>query len=380
MHRWIPTAPLLTAALLVGLSTASAVAQDDAPAEGNSFLDQVEVTEVLLDVVVTDRDGNVIVGLDADDFVVREAGGEVDLSGAIFYSNRRWLEENPTWPGAVDAVPTDRYFVLYLQDQKRVGGNAGTVLLRRQLEAVRDAKRWVRESRLGGDWVAVVSYDVKLKVHQDFTQDGDALIRALDRAARGAEADNTTPSRRPTVDAEQPSLLANLPIGGDALRDATRTPYDAFEVVAEALAPVGGRKNLVYIGRGFGNLDQFTGRGEPDKRYYPAMQRALNAHNVAVYALELVPSNIDAAQSDFLTQLTTDTGGRYYENLVNFATPLGQIADETSGYYLLSYRAEHARGDSGYREVEVDTRNPNFRVRAREGYRYGSANAVEDAR
>ncbi len=69
--------------------------------------------------------------------------------------------------------------------------------------------------------------------------------------------------------------------------------------------------------------------------------------------------------------MAADTGGRYYFNFVNFRDPLQQVAEDNNGYYLLSYEAEHPRGEQGYREVEVETTNPAFVVRARKGYRYG---------
>ena len=48
------------------------------------------------------------------------------------------------------------------------------------------------------------------------------------------------------------------------------------------------------------------------------------------------------------------------------------MAQENSGYYLLSYRLERPAGKSGYQPVQVKTTNPEFKVRARRGYEYGS--------
>ena len=48
-----------------------------------------------------------------------------------------------------------------------------------------------------------------------------------------------------------------------------------------------------------------------------------------------------------------------------------EVAKDTAGYYLLSYRSEYPRGTSGYREVEVDTREKSYEVRARKGYLFG---------
>ncbi len=101
------------------------------------------------------------------------------------------------------------------------------------------------------------------------------------------------------------------------------------------------------------------------------MERALNDANVAVYAVDLTPPELEHAQSDFLTTLADDTGGYYYQNVVNFRTPLERIAEETTGYYLLSFRTEHPAGESGYRKIEVEAKSGKIRLRTRRGYRYG---------
>ena len=85
---------------LCGLGRAAAFAQEQ-PQEPQEkpqgqFEGRVNVNEVLLDVLVTDARGNVIVGLDKNDFVVTENGRPVELNGLTFYSNRRLLESSPT--------------------------------------------------------------------------------------------------------------------------------------------------------------------------------------------------------------------------------------------------------------------------------------------
>ena len=47
------------------------------------------------------------------------------------------------------------------------------------------------------------------------------------------------------------------------------------------------------------------------------------------------------------------------------------IAEENSGYYLLSYENRRPSGDTGFQKVKVEVRNPQLRVRARRGYLYG---------
>lgn len=341
-----------------------------ASAQTPTLEEEIQVDEVLLDVLVTDSHGNVIVGLDKNDFRVTEDGEPVELTGATFYSNRRFLDAaGGALPTGVDVstVPVDRYFILFFQDLQRTLPR----LMAQQLEAGDRARRWV-----GGlspnDWVAVVSYDRDLQVHTDFTTDREVLDRAIEAAASGRDANGNWPSRRTPSDG--PSLLAQLPQGKELAR-RTRRIQSALQVLGDAAHAIPGRKNLVFFGLGFGEINDF-GFYTPDPRYYPPMVRALNDGNVAVYGIDLVPTSFSGRlqQSPYgssLSSLAADTGGQYYFTFVNFLAPLEEIDSDNNGYYLLSYRARHPRDASGYQKVEVETVNPDFAVRARQGYRIG---------
>ena len=352
-------------ATVLALIAIPALAQDE-PQE--SFAEQMEVTEVLLDVLVTDSRGNIILGLEPEDFVVKEAGEEVEITGATFYSNRRLVdsadiaERLGVQPGE---VPSDRFFVLFFHDQRRIL----TALARNQLEATRKAREWVEKEQLPGDYVAVVSYDAKLRIHQDFTRDREALFRALNQVARGEDPGTEWASRR--EEHEGPSLAKHLPVGKE-LRKATTRIYSALQVLAEGAGQVIGRKNLIFFSIGFGE-EQGLGLYRPDTRYYPDTMQALNDNNVAVYSVSMFENLSDEPDvlsgfANALSILASDTGGRYFFNFVNFETPLRQIAADNNGYYLLSYTARHPAGESGYEKVDVATRNADFVVRAREGY------------
>jgi len=367
------------AALLVAaaLSLVPAVLAQDRP-QGQpqdkpqgEFGEKLNVHEVLLDVLVTDAKGHVIVGLGKDDFVVREDGKPVNVTGVSFYSNRNLVE-----PAAAAAkkglkaaeAPEDRYFVLLFDDQKNNAVDAPE-LLTQQMQAVQRARDWVSRDLLPNDWVAVVSYDQKLKVQQDFTHDRKALAAAISDAMRGADHESNWPSRVPQA-GSGPSLIAGLP-RGNALRDKTTTIYDALDVLAASAGKITGRKNLLLFSNGFGQINSI-GQYVPDQRYYPPMVHALNDNNVAVYPIDLVPEGTQHTLTDAMNQLASDTGGRYFFNFTNFITPLKQVAQENSGYYLLSYSTERPSGQTGYQEVEVKAANPEFKIRARKGYAYGT--------
>lgn len=358
--------------LLVVSSTGLAQGEPEEPRE--EFAEEMEVTEVVLDVLVTDKTGKIVVGLDEDDFVVEEDGERVELTGVTFYSNREFLastdlaRELDVDP---DVVPAARHFILFFHDQRMLAPQLG----RQMIDAVRGTRRWIRKELLPTDYVAVVGYGARLRLHRDFTNDPEKILEGVD-AVLGAEEPEKWPSRREETGAGTASLFARLPPPDDeALADLTASIYGGLALVARAAGFVEGRKNLVLFSLGFGDLDQF-GSYRRDDRYYPTLVRVLNANNVAVYGLYI---NSTAPGRPFgfrgvgeaLNDLARDTGGEAYYDFTTFRNPLEKLGDENNGYYLLSFSSRHPKGATGYQEVEVETTNPEFRVKGRGGYRYG---------
>lgn len=356
----------LIALLLLPLFTTT-----PATAQETEFQERLDVTEVLLDVLVTDKKGNVILGLEPEDFVVEEDGERIEVRSATFYSNRRFVESTDAARRlgiGTDDVPVDRFFILFFHDARRNDPR----LIGQQIEAVRRAERWVDTELLPNDWVAVVRYDASLMVHQDFTTDDEKIFSALKEVAKGKTPSANWPSRM--EEHVGPSLRKNLPQGKDLNRRSRRI-YDGLQTLAEAAGYITGRKNVLFFSMGFGELNDF-GTYIPDARYYDGMMEALNNSNSAVYAISLydalTPQNAAvSALENGMSLLASDTGGRYFFNFANFATPLRQVVEENNGYYLLSYSASTPAGTSGYRKVKVSTANPNFVVKGREGYLYG---------
>ncbi|MEE8523213.1 MAG: VWA domain-containing protein, partial [Thermoanaerobaculia bacterium] len=212
---------------------------------------------------------------------------------------------------------------------------------------------------------------VKLKIHQDFTQDRYAITESIHNAVHRKDPEKHIGRHgRVVPPSGTPSLLRQLPQGKELRKKTTRV-YDGIRLIAEATGYVVGRKNLMLFSIGFGEFRINSPIPEPDRRYYPQMVAALNDHNVAVYPIDMMPQGFEHAQSHFLARLANETGGRYYENFVNFIVPLRQISKENAGYYLLSYQAEHPATDSGFQEVKVRARDKSIKVRARKGYRFG---------
>jgi VWFA-related protein len=370
----------LNKTLVAGLMAVAALVLSVLPAAAQTtegqFEGRVDVTEVLLDVLVTDSKGNVILGLEPSDFIVEEKGEPIDVTSATFYSNRRFVDSADLAQrlGVERAeVPVDRFFIIFFEQTRHFDNS----LMSNHLDAVRRAKEWIHSELLPNDWVAVVGWDAQLYVYQDFTTDNEKISRALNMIAKGKRPGDLWESR--IEEHEGPSLAKNLPRGKE-LDKRTRKMLTALETVGEAAGYITGRKNLLLFTVGLGE-DRVGGDDEvtyrPDPRYYDPMMERLNDNNVAVYSISLYRAFDTedpgwARLQNGMSLLADDTGGRYFFNFNNFREPLRQIAEDNNGYYLLSYRAEHPLGEEGYRKVTVKTVNPTFRVRARQGYKFGS--------
>ena len=326
------------------------------------------MAEVLLDVLVTDRRGNVIEGLGADDFVVLHDGAEQEVTSASFYGGPSELSAT----GDGGTTRTDRYFILMFHDQRLQAPQ----LAGPQMDNARWLKRWIEEELQPNDQVAVFAYQARLKVYLDFSRDRQEILAAVDAASRGKkDLERWVTRSEPEFDPNSPSLVVNLPVGKELAR-RSRKLQEALELLGEASSGIAGRKNLVMFSLGFGEIGQF-GSYTPDPRYYPQMREALNAGNVAVYTIDTMGSRrrsiASASLNDSLSLISNETGGHYYANFTNIMSPMRQVAEENQGYYLVSFRSEYEVGTQGYRNIKVKVRDGNYKVRSRTGFRYGES-------
>lgn len=335
------------------------------------FGEKIEVDEVLLDVVVTNDQGQVVSGLDKNDFIVREDGEPVEVRDVTFYSNQSYIDAHDRKGGVAinqEATPTNRYFILFFHHQRNLLPRLGANLL----DAGRRAEQWVRSSMQPNDFVAVVSYFPKYNL-LDFTNDTEALTKTIREAVQGKDFSHKD-ARTPLGEAR---MSDNVPAG-----DVDRI-YEALAMTAEAAGEVRGRKNLVLFSIGFGETDRF-GFYLPDNRYYPPMIRTLNDNNVAVYPVDLLATDVSPyfrfdRLDHVLARLATDTGGEFYYNFTNYLTPLEQVAEDNDGYYLVSFAPSTDLKSGEYQQVDVEMRNANLKVRTREGYVVGDEYPYADA-
>jgi len=329
----------------------------------STYGDKVDVNLVLVDATVTDHKGNQILGLDKNDFIVKENGVEQRIDSIDYFTNRRLLtgpESSANFK--VERVREERYFILFFDKsapQYQMNSTAPSLLVTSELlRAKQSAIHFVEKELQRNDLVAVAGFDARLKIYSDFTSNRAKLKDAFNKSIT-----YSTGLKAADPDASGPSILRNL--NSRAMMSKTGRVQDAVALLANAVRPIPARKVLVLFTTGIGRI------GGTDESYYRPMARALNKANVSVYPINLLREQRDFPTDSMLSRLASETGGEYSPLAINFDTPLKRLENANNGYYLLSYYADKKKKTrDGYQKIEVSLRNPEFRVKAREGYSY----------
>lgn len=343
---------LASATLLLALS-----ASPQAPSPEDEFSETLDVNLVLLDAIVTNRDGEQILGLGPDDFIVEEEGVRQKIESVNYYTNRRLATAPEKKAGFdVEQIRESRYFVFFFD---KFSGPAPIEGFDRELwRSIRAAKEFVKTDLLPEDYVAVLGHDARLEIYTDFTRDRERILEALDDARRFGNGNFDQ--------ADGPSIVEGL--DREAVIGSSGWIWDGLTMTGEALSSIRGRKVMFLFSPGIPSRAE--GAQILESQYYDPMVQALNASNTTVYGLNLLQIGQEVPADMNLSRLVADTGGQYFRRPANYETPLQRVEDVNNGYYLITYRTERSAAGKGYQNVDVSLRNPEFDVTARQGYRY----------
>lgn len=342
--------------LMACLALATAALAQQSGQQPPPFGEKVDVNLVLLDAIVTDSRGNQILGLDREDFVVSENGKQQEIDSVEYFTNRRLLT-SPEQKAAfkVERIRDDRYYIFFFDKPP------DAQLFDRLALARSAVTNFVEKQMKPGDLVAIVAHDVRLKVLSDFTSDKKQLKKAIVQSA--------TFSKGVTVgDAQGPSLLRNMET--DIVRN-TGTVYEGLRAVGDATRKIHARKELILFSVGIVEAGEEIRNGMTigESRFYDPMIRSLNQANVAVFPINLLQ---DPNQPPFvhqtLSRIASDTNGEYFRYNTSFTPAVKRVENMTNGYYLVSYYTRHSTGATGFQKVSLTLRNPEFKIRARQGY------------
>jgi VWFA-related protein len=293
-----------------------------APAQ---YTETITVARVLVDARITWTDGEPILGLQPEDFEVEIGGKRTQVESVT------WLDETEeggliarhTPGGGTSPVPAPddptRLFVVFVQTD--VARN--TVRLEGHMNFAPHAQRFIETLR-PDDRVAVFSFDSHLKFRLDFTSDKDAVNAAIRDSVR-----IDLPPAPPLV--HTPALASRL--DRTAMKRAVNSE-SALLLVANALLPIDGPKNLILIGWGLG--ESFGGLVMM-RHEWIAARRALDASRTTVFAFDTTYA--DGHDLEFgLRTAAAETGGFYAKTNVFAKNGLERLQRTLTGRYELELR------------------------------------------
>jgi Ca-activated chloride channel family protein len=314
-----------------GAAASSQGAQD----VGDDDVITVTTSEVLLPVTVRDAQGRLVSNLARENFRVLEDGREQPLSDLRL---RR--------------VPVD--VLLMIDASSSVASN---------LEDFRRAVDQFSSRLAEDDRVALLKFDDRVELLQDWTASRVQLRRALRRVSTGTFThfnDALMLSARELFkDTRRRHAVVVLSDGIDN-GSVSASAQTALRALLEAGAGVYCISNT--------EIERAEKRAELD-RLLDAPPSAVKFNQLRIEDLSESLRVLDASERN-MDALTSATGGRLYKptNFDGLDEIYAEIAEELRSQYALYYTPLDKARDGRFRRVEVRTNDPSQRVSARVGY------------
>jgi VWFA-related protein len=372
-----------------------------------SFVLRSTTNEVLVDVRVYDKSGKPVTDLRQSDFRVTEDGASQTISnfsledvemlaqatGGTEQTQVIDLAKLPPEANA-ESVLQDHRLLVFFFDLSYMQPDE----LMRALKASSD---FVSSRMTPADLVAVVTYSASLRVVHDFTNDREALKKAMHTILVGDQASSVAAAG---AIGEAGGVDANgLEIVTQDVSDAftpdetefnifnTDEKLAAIESLATMLRGVPGRKSVLHFSSAMtrtGQENQATLRAatdaanQADVSLYTMDARGLaalppggdatssTAAGTGIYSGSAVASQVSSLQGsrETLAALSADTGGKTFYDLNDFSSAFADIQKENSSYYLIGYSPRNSRDDGRFRHIRVTVERPGLKVQARPGY------------
>jgi Ca-activated chloride channel family protein len=319
------------------LALAAPIALFQEPQESQVPTFRGGVNAVLVDVVVTDSNGNPLSDLTQEDFQVFEDGVPQTISTFDVTDWTSYVSERAEGPAAGPTNTYPRRFIFIINRQ-----GARFEHLNR---AKRDLAEFIVESMAEGDEAMVIDIGYSLKVVQNFQAGKEETLQTVRKLSQ---------------------MQIDYPLGPDRAADQT---YRDLESLGDSVLKLPGRKIVIFFSN---ELLTFPGPGSRASNNSVSLRNAiesLNQANTTVYTLDIRgPDSSFETNRGGLSPLATETGGRFFRNAITFGPPLKRIGTENQRYYLLSYVSTNAEVDDSYRKIEVKVAREGATVIARPGY------------
>lgn len=331
---------------------------------------------VQLTVVARDHSGHAVAGLPEGAFDVTEDGKPVRIvtfheitgpSGALATPAASPSAAPGAFTNAIAVAPAN--VTIILLDRL----NTKWLGLARTREALKPFFAKVQPE----DRIAVYALDdTALWVLQDFTSDTSALLKAVNGIADSPSSRGATLQQDDTGDGY--AALMN--------RLVATTSLVALETIAQHVATIPGRKNLVWVSSGFPlPLDApIVLSGKDRVAAVEEAARALNTSQISLYGIDprgLVTGCHMTATKDVCTDtfaslgnqdvantLADETGGRVFINDNDIAGAVRAAIDDAEHHYEIDYYSPSPATDGQYHVITVTSHTSGLTLAYRRGY------------
>ncbi len=387
------------ALLLQPLWTAGAQEAPQQPAQAPG---RIRVTSelVLVNVVVRDKNGDLVRGLKKEDFTVYEDGKQQEIRSFDFENvdelalagkseatvtgsaaEGGLLRAGPAQAAPLDA--RDRRLMLLFFDF--------TGMDPEQIErSVNAANKFVESHLQPADLVALVSLATSLRVDMDFTGDKTKILRALAAYTSGQGQGFESGGTGSAEGAGETS-------GSFAVDDTDYNQFNtdrkllALQSLMQGLGKISQKKSIIYFSNGISRSDidnesalraATAAAVKANVSIYPLDIRGLEAlpaggaaqsaslHGVSAYSGRSVLDQFDsnAATQETLSTLAADTGGKAFFDSNDFGAVFSQVQKDSSAYYVLGFTSNNRARDGRFRRLRVQVKRPNVKLDHRSGY------------
>lgn len=272
-----------------------------APSTGDQPAVKVTSRLVEVNVIVLDKKGQPVRGLTRDDFEVFDEN-EAQAIRAFSVHGASAPTPNAPTPASAAPLPPNTFTN---QAPRAIAGTLSVILFDELNTKIQD-KLFARQRILRflsqlrpEDRIAIYLLSDRLRVLHDFTGDATALTRIIQRQTgaatrrmENAELDTNTTGYE-LLDAFVEDAARKL--NDEAIRNRVRRTLVAVEWISSHLAPVPGRKNLMWVSGGFPLTLGYDPRRPGDTSFreqdvftveVARATRAINRANIAVYPID----------------------------------------------------------------------------------------------
>jgi VWFA-related protein len=397
------------------------------PTDTELFFESVDVTVVNVEVYVTDKKGNRVTGLTADDFEVYEERRPMEISNFFAVDKGRPVvqakpaeevestsDPAPAIPPQVAARRTELpenqrlYLILYFDNLYLRPFNRNKV--------VDQTREFLATRLVPDDEVMLVTFDRSLHIRQSFTSDRNVIehaltgIEKLSGFAVQSASGRQQVIRRIDQSRSAYEALDHADFYAKNVYFETNESINALKEVVLSMAGLPGRKALLYVSDGLpmkaaADLFNLVDARFPDSpagllqasrykldRQFRILSSIANGNRVTFYTLEAAGLRSHASLSaeyggsidktsaleidvtntmnlqEPLQEMARQTGGLATFNTNNIRGGMNRMAEDFRSYYFLGYVPSHA-GDGRYYKVDVKTKDRSLKVRHRDGYR-----------